>query len=118
MRKKQSNRDFASLIVGVLRDYRKFVSVATINNYIRNLRVFFNWLERDYYNDTKNARNVLISPIYAGFKMYTIEKIHQCTYQPNHGRHMWLVGMFCSSRIHENPIFYHAMTGRPWTLPL
>ena len=30
------------------RDYRKPVSVATINNYIRNLRVFFNWLERDY----------------------------------------------------------------------
>lgn len=30
------------------RDYRKPVSVVTINNYIRNLRVFFNWLERDY----------------------------------------------------------------------
>ena len=30
------------------RDYRKPVSVTTINNYIRNLRVFFNWLERDY----------------------------------------------------------------------
>ena len=30
------------------RDYRKPVSAATINNYIRNLRVFFNWLERDY----------------------------------------------------------------------
>ncbi|MBQ2452138.1 MAG: phage integrase N-terminal SAM-like domain-containing protein [Bacteroidales bacterium] len=30
------------------RDYRKPISPATINNYIRNLRVFFNWLERDY----------------------------------------------------------------------
>ena len=30
------------------RDFRKPVSVNTINNYIRNLRVFFNWLELDY----------------------------------------------------------------------
>ena len=30
------------------RDYRKQISETTINNYIRNLRVFFNWLERDY----------------------------------------------------------------------
>ena len=30
------------------RDFRNPVSVTTINNYIRNLRVFFNWLERDY----------------------------------------------------------------------
>ena len=30
------------------RDYRKPVSTATINNYIRNIRVFFNWLERNY----------------------------------------------------------------------
>ena len=30
------------------RDYRNAVSAVTINNYIRNLRVFFNWLERDY----------------------------------------------------------------------
>lgn len=30
------------------RDYRQTVSAVTINNYIRNLRVFFNWLERDY----------------------------------------------------------------------
>ncbi len=30
------------------RDYRKTVSVTTINNYIRDLRVFFNWLDRDY----------------------------------------------------------------------
>ncbi len=29
------------------RDFRKPISVATINNYIRNLRVFFNWLERN-----------------------------------------------------------------------
>lgn len=30
------------------RDYRKPISVTTINNYIRNIRVFFNWMERDY----------------------------------------------------------------------
>lgn len=30
------------------RDFRCPVSTTTINNYIRNLRVFFNWLERDY----------------------------------------------------------------------
>ncbi len=30
------------------RDFRKPISITTINNYIRNLRVFFNWLERDY----------------------------------------------------------------------
>ena len=30
------------------RDYRKPISPSTINNYLRNLRVFFNWLERDY----------------------------------------------------------------------
>lgn len=29
------------------RDYRKPVSNTTINNYIRNLRVFFNWLDRE-----------------------------------------------------------------------
>ena len=30
------------------RDYRKPISTATVNNTIRNLRVFFNWMERDY----------------------------------------------------------------------
>ncbi len=30
------------------RDFRKPISTATINNYIRNLRVFFNWLDREY----------------------------------------------------------------------
>ena len=30
------------------RDFRKPISTATINNYIRNMRVFFNWLDRDY----------------------------------------------------------------------
>lgn len=28
-------------------DYKKSVSVATINNYIRNIKVFFNWLEAE-----------------------------------------------------------------------
>ena len=30
------------------RDYRQPVSSCTVNNYIRNLRAFFNWLDRDY----------------------------------------------------------------------
>ena len=30
------------------RDFRNPISITTINNYIRNLRVFFNWLDRDY----------------------------------------------------------------------
>lgn len=30
------------------RDFRKPVSVTTINNYIRNIRVFFDWMEREY----------------------------------------------------------------------
>ena len=30
------------------RDFRKPISVCTINNYIRNLRVFFNWLDGEY----------------------------------------------------------------------
>ena len=30
------------------RDYRQPISVTTINNYIRNLRAFFNWLDREY----------------------------------------------------------------------
>ena len=30
------------------RDYRKPISICTINNYIRNLRVFFNWLDSEY----------------------------------------------------------------------
>lgn len=30
------------------RDFQKPVSNATINNYIRNLRAFFNWLDNDY----------------------------------------------------------------------
>ena len=30
------------------RDFRQQITTTTINNYLRNLRVFFNWLERDY----------------------------------------------------------------------
>ena len=30
------------------RDFRQKVSVGTINNYIRNLKVFFNWLDESY----------------------------------------------------------------------
>ena len=30
------------------RDFRQPISTTTINNYLRNLRVFFNWLEDDY----------------------------------------------------------------------
>lgn len=40
------------------RDFRKPVSVVTINNYIRNLRVFFNWLERDYAIKRKPMKKI------------------------------------------------------------
>lgn len=30
------------------RDFRQPISAVTINNYIRNLRAFFNWMDRDY----------------------------------------------------------------------
>ena len=43
------------------RDFRKPVSAATINNYIRNLKVFFNWLDSDYIlnkNPMKKVRQL------------------------------------------------------------
>lgn len=40
------------------RDFRKPVSICTINNYIRNLRVFFNWLDRDYVLQKNPMRKV------------------------------------------------------------
>lgn len=43
------------------RDFRKPVSAATINNYIRNLKVFFNWLDSDYVlkkNPMKKVRQL------------------------------------------------------------
>lgn len=46
------------------RDYRKPISVVTINNYIRNMRVFFNWLERDYVlhkNPMKKIRQLNVN---------------------------------------------------------
>lgn len=46
------------------RDYRKPVSNTTINNYIRNLRVFFNWLDRDYVikrNPMKKVRQLKVN---------------------------------------------------------
>ena len=46
------------------RDYRKPVSNTTINNYIRNLRVFFNWLDRDYIikrNPMKKVRQLKVN---------------------------------------------------------
>lgn len=46
------------------RDYRKAVSVTTINNYIRNIRVFFNWMEREYIirkNPMKQIRQLRYS---------------------------------------------------------
>jgi len=46
------------------RDYRQPVSTATINNYIRNIRVFFNWLERNYIikkNPMKRIRQLKVN---------------------------------------------------------
>ena len=46
------------------RDFRKPISTITINNYIRNLRVFFNWLDRDYLikrNPMKKIRQLKVN---------------------------------------------------------
>lgn len=46
------------------RDYRKPVSAATINNYIRDLRVFFNWLDSEYLlkkNPMKKVRQLKVN---------------------------------------------------------
>lgn len=46
------------------RDFRKPISASTINNYIRNLRVFFNWLDRDYVirkNPMKKIRQLKVN---------------------------------------------------------
>lgn len=46
------------------RDYRKPVSAATINNYIRDLRVFFNWLDSEYLlkkNPMKKIRQIKVN---------------------------------------------------------
>lgn len=42
------------------RDFRKPVSAATINNYIRNLKVFFNWLDSDYILKKNPIRELTI----------------------------------------------------------
>ncbi len=46
------------------RDYRQPVSAVTINNYIRNLRAFFNWLDSEYVlkkNPMKKVRQIKIN---------------------------------------------------------
>ena len=46
------------------RDYRQPVSTVTINNYIRNLSAFFNWLDSDYLlkkNPMKKVRQIKVN---------------------------------------------------------
>ena len=46
------------------RDFRQPISPVSINNYIRNIRVFFNWLERDYKiqrNPMKKIRQLKVN---------------------------------------------------------
>ena len=46
------------------RDFRKPISTTSINNYIRNLRVFFNWLDREYTikrNPMKKIRQLKVN---------------------------------------------------------
>ena len=46
------------------KDFRQPISPVSINNYIRNLRVFFNWLERDYTirkNPMKKIRQLKVN---------------------------------------------------------
>ena len=46
------------------RDFRQQISPVSINNYIRNIREFFNWLERDYTirkNPMKKIRQLKVN---------------------------------------------------------
>ena len=46
------------------RDYRQPVSATTINNYIRNLRAFFNWLDSEYLlqkNPMKKIKQIKVN---------------------------------------------------------
>ncbi len=57
---KQKNTNFPDR----RRDFRKPISTTTINNYIRNLRVFFNYLERNYVikrNPMKRIRQLRVN---------------------------------------------------------
>lgn len=52
------------------RDFRKPISVVTINNYIRNLRVFFNWLERDYTIKRNPMKKIRLLKVNRQAKLY------------------------------------------------
>ena len=39
-------------------DYQKQITITTINNYLRNLRVFFNWLEQEYVLQKNPMRRI------------------------------------------------------------
>ena len=52
------------------RDFRKPISVVTINNYIRNLRVFFNWLERDYTIQRNPMKKIRLLKVNRQTKLY------------------------------------------------
>lgn len=45
------------------RDYRKPVSVTTINNYIRNIRVFFNWMERESAKEKPMGFSIIFAKV-------------------------------------------------------
>ena len=52
------------------RDFRKPISICTINNYIRNLRVFFNWLDGEYIlkkNPMKKVQQLKVNRKARGF---------------------------------------------------
>ena len=48
------------------RDFRKPIATTSINNYIRNLRVFFNWLERNYIIK-KNPMKKIVALFYRNY---------------------------------------------------
>ena len=56
------------------RDYRKQISTTTINNYIRNLRVFFNWLDRDYLLDKNPMKKVRLLKTHRTAKEYIADE--------------------------------------------
>lgn len=52
------------------RDYRQPVSAITINNYIRNLRAFFNWLDSDYLLKKNPMRKIRLIKVNRQAKDY------------------------------------------------
>ena len=83
------------------RDFRKPISVSTVNNYLRNLRVFFNWLESDRAIKKSPMRKVRLLKYNRQSKEYISDEdfrklIHHLdrSYFPEHRDYTMIILMF------------------------